>query len=166
VSCAIDSAIEFAKKAHAGHYRFDGTTPYFAHLDRVAKRLHDFGLHDPAAICIAYLHDTIEDTRTDYDDLSREFGDWVACSVVTLTKDKRLPEPHREREYYGNLEYASDEVLAVKLADTLDNYLDAPRVKNKALVKVRRVLTICAGRDSLDRACCVAADLLAEEGAL
>ncbi|OYV87741.1 MAG: hypothetical protein B7Z73_09670, partial [Planctomycetia bacterium 21-64-5] len=90
------SAISFAARAHEGQFRKDGETPYIAHPLRVmtvASQL--FGVSDLEALMAAVLHDTIEDTRTDHDDLSEQFGTRVADYVAALTKDKRLPEETR-----------------------------------------------------------------------
>ena len=91
-------AASFAARAHDGQLRKDGRTPYVSHPFRVAMTVrHIFGIDDEVALCVALLHDTIEDTTTDYDDLSREFGPEVAEAVACLTKDKRLYERPLDR---------------------------------------------------------------------
>src|SRR5688500_19144302 len=90
-------AASFAARFHQGQLRKDGTTPYIAHPFRVAMTVRDvFGVDDPIALAAALLHDVIEDTTADYDDLEREFGAEVARVVAALTKDMRLPEAARE----------------------------------------------------------------------
>ena len=77
-------AASFAARAHAGQVRKDGVTPYFAHPVRVAMIVREvFGCDDEVALAAAFLHDTIEDTRTDYDDLLGAFGPRVADCVGT-----------------------------------------------------------------------------------
>src|SRR5436190_896130 len=86
-------AISFAARKHQGQLRKDDRTPYFAHPVRVMMIVRDrWGITDPEVLAAAVLHDTIEDTTTDYDDVVKRFGPRVAQLVALLTKDKRLPE--------------------------------------------------------------------------
>ncbi len=103
----------FASKRHDGQMRRDGVTPYVEHPRAVMRILLDeFGVNDPEILAAALLHDTIEDTRTDYDELSERFGRRVASIVAVLSKDNRLPERRREREYFKQL---SEAPLGAKL---------------------------------------------------
>jgi (p)ppGpp synthase/HD superfamily hydrolase len=123
---SLISAISFAARAHQGHFRNDGQTPYIAHPLRVmaiASLL--FGVTDTETLMAAVLHDTIEDTKTDHDDLSEQFGSRLADYVAALSKDKRLPEERREREYHDGLAAAPAAVQLCKLADVYDNLLDS-----------------------------------------
>src|SRR5262245_58512747 len=86
-------AVSFAARAHRHQVRKDGQTPYAAHPFRVCLIVrHVFGIDDPEYLTAALLHDTIEDTTTDFDDIQERFGPRVAGSVAALTKDMRLPE--------------------------------------------------------------------------
>src|SRR5689334_23515001 len=86
-------AVSYAARQHAGQLRKDGQTPYFAHPVRVALVVrHVFDVADETALTAALLHDLIEDTKTDYDDLFEEFGRDVADAVAALSKDSRLPQ--------------------------------------------------------------------------
>jgi guanosine-3',5'-bis(diphosphate) 3'-pyrophosphohydrolase len=119
-------AIAFAARAHQGKLRKDGATPYVSHVFRVCLVLrHVFGVDDRQALIAAALHDTVEDTDTDFDDLKEKFGDEVACWVAALSKDKRLPEDERERAYAEALAQAPWQVQACKLADVYDNVTDS-----------------------------------------
>jgi len=63
-------AVSFAGRAHQGQLRKDRQTPYACHPFRVALIVrHAFGVDDPEVLAAAVLHDTIEDTTTDFDDL-------------------------------------------------------------------------------------------------
>jgi len=118
-------AASFAARAHRGHLRRDGRTPYFAHPFRVAMLVRDvFGERDPVCLAAAMLHDTIEDTTTDYDDILAEFGVEVADIVTALTKDKRLREDIREKAYDEQLHRAGWRAKLIKLADVMDNWSD------------------------------------------
>jgi guanosine-3',5'-bis(diphosphate) 3'-pyrophosphohydrolase len=119
-------AASFAARAHRNQVRKDGQTPYAAHPFRVCLIVrHVFGIDDPEALTAALLHDTIEDTTTDYDDLREKFGARVAGWVGALTKDMRLPEEEREAAYMAALAHADPAVKLAKLADLFDNLTDS-----------------------------------------
>src|SRR5262245_22521267 len=85
---AMFEAASFAARAHRHQMRKDGETPYAAHPFRVCLVVrHVFGIDDPKVLTAAMLHDTIEDTPTDYDDVLDRFGPEVAGWVAALTKD-------------------------------------------------------------------------------
>jgi guanosine-3',5'-bis(diphosphate) 3'-pyrophosphohydrolase len=118
-------AMSFAARAHDGQIRKDGKTPYVSHAFRVCLIVrHVFGIDDSAMLTAAVLHDTIEDTTTDFDDLETRFGAEVAQWVACLSKDKRLQDDEREAQYRAGLATAVWQVKACKLADIFDNLLD------------------------------------------
>ena len=118
-------AAAFAARSHQGQLRKDKQTPYVSHVFRVCLILRDlFGFDDPRMLCAALLHDTVEDTTTDFDDLAERFSPEVAHWVALLTKDKRLPEAEREAAYLRGLQEAPWQVKACKLADIYDNLLN------------------------------------------
>jgi len=122
-------AIAFAARAHHGQMRKDGRTPYVSHAFRVAAIVRNvFGFDDPRMLATAVLHDTVEDTTTDFDDLEREFGSEIAKWVAFLSKDKRLQEEPREYEYMEMLKVAPWQVQVCKLADVYDNLLDSAQL--------------------------------------
>src|SRR5262245_10063319 len=118
-------AVAFAGRAHHGQLRKDCRTPYASHVARAALiTRHVFGIEDPQALMAAFLHDTLEDTKTDYDDLVEQFGVEVADWVAALSKDKRQPEDQREAAYCDQLSRAPWQVKVCKLADIFDNVMD------------------------------------------
>ncbi len=84
-----------------------------------------FGCVDEVALAAALLHDTIEDTTTDFDDLAKEFGVEVAKIVASLTKNMAMPEKEREADYMARLGQAEWRARLIKLADQYDNLCDA-----------------------------------------
>jgi (p)ppGpp synthase/HD superfamily hydrolase len=141
-------AATYAARAHDHQYRKDKKTPYVAHPFRVAMVVRDvFGCADEIAICAALLHDTIEDTRTDYDDLEKRFGREVADCVALLTKNMFLRENMREADYDQRLANGSWQARLVKLADVYDNGLDIPResMKKKCIERCKRALELTEG---------------------
>lgn len=148
-------AASWAARVHRHQVRKDGQTPYIAHPMRVALTVrHVFGCADAVVLTIALLHDVIEDTTTDYDDLCRAFGPEVAEAVACLTKDKRLPEEQRESVYYAQLARSSWRVRLVKLADAFDNLCDAVQVdrQRKALAKAKLALAAAGSEPELETA--------------
>lgn len=118
-------AASFAARAHVGQKRKDGATPYAAHVFRVCLIVRDlFGFDDPRMLITALLHDTIEDTTTDFDDIEKLYGHEIATWVSFLTKEKRLREEERERDYIARLKQAPWQVHVCKLADVFDNLTD------------------------------------------
>ena len=121
----VAKAISFAARAHRHQVRKDGLTPYVAHPFRVCMTVrHVFGIEDAVVLAAAVLHDTIEDTTTDYDDLVGEFGAEVANCVAALSKDTRRPEAEREAAYLQQLLAGDWRVAICKLADGYDNISD------------------------------------------
>src|SRR5262245_51561440 len=101
---ALLDAIAFAARAHRAQIRKDGQTPYVSHVFRVCMIVrHMFGVTDSDVLTAAVLHDTIEDTTTDFDDLEERFGTEVAEWVALLSKDKRQQDDRREKTYMRGL---------------------------------------------------------------
>ena len=147
----VVEAIRFAAQKHAGQGRKDGITPYVSHPYRVMFHLLHAGVADPETLAAAALHDTIEDTTADFDDLEERFGGTVASYVALLPKDKRKQEEEREDEYFAALANAPLPVKLCKLGDTYDNLIDAvhlrPEQAAKAAGKAERLL--CLFRDQI-----------------
>jgi guanosine-3',5'-bis(diphosphate) 3'-pyrophosphohydrolase len=138
-------AVSFAGRAHLGQLRKDRQTPYACHPFRVCLIVHHvFGVGDPEVLAAAVLHDTVEDTTTDFDDLAERFGPRVAAWVAALSKDKRLPEPEREVQYAAGLAAADWPVQVCKLADVYDNLIDSahltPERRPRTFARVRQYL--------------------------
>lgn len=82
----IDKAIEFASRAHAADYDLDGN-PTILHPLAVGM----MGGNDTERI-VGFLHDVVEDTRYDFDDLINEgLSEEVLTALRLLTHDKDTP---------------------------------------------------------------------------
>jgi guanosine-3',5'-bis(diphosphate) 3'-pyrophosphohydrolase len=142
-------AISFAARGHDGQLRRDEKTPYVAHPVRVALIVrHVFDVDDETAITAALLHDLIEDTKTDYDEIAEEFGSAVAAAVAAVSKDDRLPHDEREEQYDQQVAEACWQARLIKLADVYDNFCDSRDDKERARAaeKARRAI-LCAGKE-------------------
>ena len=80
----IHRAYCFSNDAHSGQERISGEA-YIHHPLAVACILADLQL-DERSIIAAILHDVIEDTETDRDELVTKFGEDVALLVDGVTK--------------------------------------------------------------------------------
>src|SRR3970040_613312 len=125
----LESAEMFAKTKHAGMTRKDGISPYFAHPESVVSYLKSLGVTDEDVLCSGWLHDTIEDTDTTFDELYERFGKKVAVLVSTLSKDRKLPKKERERLYVDQLKNAPLEAKIIKLCDISANLKDLANSK-------------------------------------
>jgi len=157
-------AASFAAAAHRHQMRKDGRTPYAAHVFRVAFTLrHVFNCEDESVLAAALLHDTIEDTNVDYDELHRAFGRDVADLVAAMTKDMRLIEETREAAYDAQLAAAGPRAILIKLADSFDNLTEAGEggtLVSKALPKARRAVALARQHHELDAARAIVESLI------
>ena len=135
----VKSAELFAKKKHSGMKRKDGTTPYSKHLEGVVNRLKSLGVVDEELLCAGWLHDTIEDTDTSFDDLFEQFGRIVAVLVSSLSKDMSLPRKKREQAYVTQLKEASFDAKLLKLCDISANLSDLKNYDASKSKKLRHV---------------------------
>jgi guanosine-3',5'-bis(diphosphate) 3'-pyrophosphohydrolase len=139
-------AVAFAARAHRPQLRKDNQTPYVSHVFRVCLIVrHVFGVTDSRVLTAAVLHDTIEDTTTDYDDLAARYGSEIASWVAALSKDKRQQDGPREDAYKAELARSPWQVQVCKLADVFDNLLDSGHLgeekRQKTLQRARAYLS-------------------------
>jgi len=113
----------FARKKHIHQTRNDPNIPYSDHLEKVVEILRNLGITDETILAAGWLHDTIEDTDTDYDDVLK-FGKETADIVATLTKDTRMVRDKREIAYCKELKEGTWQSQIVKFADILANLKD------------------------------------------
>ena len=122
---AIREAYALAEEAHSGQRRASGEE-FVTHAVEVATILAGLGL-DTDAVVSGLVHDVVEDTSVDLDEIDRRFGKGVATIVDGVTKISRVEfHSHTEKqvENYRKLllSMAKDaRVILVKLADRLHN---------------------------------------------
>jgi len=123
---SILRAVDFAAFKHSGQKRKGKDhSPYINHPIRVAMILWDQGSdRDLNTLQAAILHDTLEDTETTFDELSREFGKNVASIVREVTDDKSLPKAVRKQLQIEHASSLSREAKLVKLCDKICNIQD------------------------------------------
>src|SRR5579884_1125625 len=110
----LTRAFEYAARAHEGQRRRSGQE-FIYHPWGAAKILAGLRMDEPT-LAAALLHDTVEDTGTEIDDIRGEFGDEIAKLVEGVTKLTRVQFQSREHAM------AEDpRVILIKLADRLHN---------------------------------------------
>jgi (p)ppGpp synthase/HD superfamily hydrolase len=116
-------AAEFAARRHADQKRKGAARePYINHLTEVANLLADAtDGKDPELIAAGLLHDTLEDTKTEFEELCDRFGNDVAKLVSEVTDDKSLPKVERKRLQVLNANKKSERARLIKMADKISN---------------------------------------------
>jgi len=118
-------AFSYAAAAHEGQKRQSGEE-FIHHPWATAKICAELRL-DEQAIAAALLHDVVEDSETELDELRADFGDEIAQLVEGVTKLTRTHFQSREQaeaENYRKMIVAMAQdvrVILIKLADRLHN---------------------------------------------
>jgi (p)ppGpp synthase/HD superfamily hydrolase len=104
------------------------------------------------AVQCAILHDTIEDTEINYQDLLNEFGKEVAAGVLALTKNKEVGTKELQmQDSLNRIKLQGPEIWMVKMADRISNLDGAPFYWDKQkIIKYRNEAQIIY--DSLSKA--------------
>jgi GTP diphosphokinase / guanosine-3',5'-bis(diphosphate) 3'-diphosphatase len=145
----ITRAFRYAAEAHEGQQRQSGE-PFIMHPAGVAKICAQLRL-DEQTLAAALLHDVVEDTDADLDDVRHEFGDEIARLVDGVTKLTRVQFQSREQaeaENYRKMVVAMSEdvrVILVKLTDRLHNLRTIEYLgKQKQIQKAKEALEVYA----------------------
>src|SRR5215470_867088 len=80
------SALRFARRVHLGQYRKQTGEQFVEHPIAVAELLSDAG-YDGDLIAAAYLHDVVEKTDVNLDEIRERFGPGVAALVDCLSEN-------------------------------------------------------------------------------
>jgi GTP pyrophosphokinase/guanosine-3',5'-bis(diphosphate) 3'-pyrophosphohydrolase len=145
----LRQAFDYGREMHEGQFRRSGE-PYFSHPVAVAAILTEQRLDD-ATLVTALLHDTIEDTKSTYAEISRRFGEEIAELVDGVTKLTNLQlssTETKQSENFRKLFMAMSKdlrVILVKLADRLHNMRTIKSLKpEKQAQKARETMDIYA----------------------
>jgi guanosine-3',5'-bis(diphosphate) 3'-pyrophosphohydrolase len=122
----IFSVLAFAAEKHRDQRRKDAAaTPYLNHVIGVATVLAtEGGITDETLLLAAVLHDTVEDTRTTFDELEQHFGRAIRDLVAEVTDDKALPKEKRKELQVVHAVVASWGAKQLKIADKICNVRD------------------------------------------
>jgi len=126
----ITKAWFFASRVHKEQKYPGEQLPYVTHLGNVMLEIMGVAStleKAELALCCAILHDTIEDTEVTYEELLKEFGEFVANGVMALTKNETLAT--KREQMLDSLERIKEqprEVWVVKMADRVANLGEPP----------------------------------------
>src|SRR5262245_36583302 len=145
----IRHAFDFAELRHRGQSRRSGEE-FINHPWAVAQICADLHL-DEQTIAAALLHDVVEDTDTELDELRAEFGSEIAFFVEGVTKRTRTTFQSREQseaENYRKMIVAMAQdwrVILIKLADRLHNLRTIEYLgKQKQVQKAKEAIEVYA----------------------
>ncbi|MCC8359654.1 HD domain-containing protein [Salinimicrobium sediminilitoris] len=159
-----EKALEFARKAHGEQLRKYSEELYIEHPKRVAETVRTVS-HTTEMICAAYLHDVVEDTPVEIEEIKKKFGNKVAQLVEELTDEyvtEKYPHLNRRRRKDKEVERQatiSNEAKTIKLADVIDNTPDIvknnPSFGPKYLSEMDKLTRVLVGGDPIlfEKAC-------------
>ena len=121
----VSDAIDLAYKAHEGQLRMASERPYIVHPIRVALILLELAEQkNPAIICAALLHDVLEDSDIEEDEIEGRFGSQVLELVLSLTHpalNEGETKFERNKKMFENMRWHGRDTHIIKSADRLDN---------------------------------------------
>ncbi|MDE0984589.1 MAG: bifunctional (p)ppGpp synthetase/guanosine-3',5'-bis(diphosphate) 3'-pyrophosphohydrolase [Yoonia sp.] len=145
----LRDAFAYGQDMHAGQFRHSGE-PYYTHPVAVTTILAEQQMDD-ATLVTALLHDTIEDTKATYAEVSERFGNEIAELVDGVTKLTNLQltsTQTKQAENFRKLFMATSRdlrVTLVKLADRLHNMRTIKSMRpDKQVQKARETMDIYA----------------------
>lgn len=122
-SSRVNRAFNFARDKHEGQKRKYTGDPYIVHPYEVAKIVSSVP-HTAEMLCAALMHDCLEDTDCEYDEIAHNFGFEVANLVLDLTdisissQGNRATRKEIDRQHTAQ---ASPQAKTIKLADLISN---------------------------------------------
>jgi guanosine-3',5'-bis(diphosphate) 3'-pyrophosphohydrolase len=114
----LQEAFEFARWAHHGPRRKDGAG--ISHPLAVAELLHAEEWPEDV-VAAAFLHDVIEDTSTELDEIRDRFGPHVCELVREMTENQSIEDYRRRKAEHRSRVARNRDVAAIYAADKLAN---------------------------------------------
>lgn len=122
-----NKAMKIAYDAHHGQVDCNNV-PYIFHPYHLAEQMKD-----EITVCVALLHDVVEDTQVTMEQLEKEFPKQVIEALQLLTHDENT-------DYFEYIRAIKNNSIAkiVKLAD-LSHNSDQSRITNKNVVSAEKL---------------------------
>jgi (p)ppGpp synthase/HD superfamily hydrolase len=115
----LERARRYALKAHDGQ-KYGDEFPYFVHIWAAYGVALRFGIKDETVLAAILLHDVLEDTDREYEEMVSFFGEEVARIVSLVTEPKGMTRKERHALTYPKL--AKDPLARiVKLCDRISH---------------------------------------------
>lgn len=113
------TAMQYAKPYHTGK-RKDNITPEYQHQVEIALFIANLSIDEPeVTIALSFLHDTVEDSNIDIDEIGNKFGMEIKTPLWLVTKKYKGIKKSTE-EYYDSI--ARDKVASIlKGVDRINN---------------------------------------------
>lgn len=144
LSDVISAARDFVKFHHKSQKRQHGT-PYWMHPEAVSKIIeNELPVIDTEMTVIALLHDILEDTNVEKDELEYRFGKGIADNVEILSKNF---SPNAET-YFEKIKNSSDKIKIIKIVDRIHNLReihltdDHPRIDKYICETERYIISV------------------------
>src|SRR5215218_6714551 len=121
-------ALRFARRIHLGQYRKQTHEQFVEHPIAVARLRADSG-YDGALITAAYLHDVVEKTDVELDEIRERFGPGVADVVDRLTENPEITGyAERKRALRRRIMESGGDTVIIYAADRVANMRDWRKV--------------------------------------
>jgi GTP diphosphokinase / guanosine-3',5'-bis(diphosphate) 3'-diphosphatase len=122
------TALRFARRVHLGQHRKQTGEQFVEHPIAVARLLSDSG-YDGAMLAAAYLHDVVEKTEVELDEIRDRFGPAVADLVDSLTENPEISDyAERKRTLRKRILEAGGDPVVIYAADRVANMRDWRKV--------------------------------------
>ncbi len=144
----LQDAVRLATELHFGQWREGaGSLPYITHPIEVLTVLRFIGgVVDEDLLCVAALHDTVEETEVQLSDIKKRFGPRVANILKEVTREEPTEQQVagmskdeiwvlRSGMLLDEIKRMSPDAQRVKLADRLSNVRGAYQTKKGKKLK-------------------------------
>jgi GTP diphosphokinase / guanosine-3',5'-bis(diphosphate) 3'-diphosphatase len=138
------AALRFARRVHLGQHRKQTHEQFVEHPIAVARLLSEAG-YDAPIIAAAYLHDVVEKTDVELDEIRMRFGPEVAELVDSLSEDPEVSGyAERKRALRRRVLDAGQDPIIIYAADRVANMRDwrkvAPEHRNEIGIRLDTTL--------------------------
>ena len=118
------AALRLARRVHLGQYRKQTFEQFVEHPIAVAQLVSEVG-YDGEILAAAYLHDVVEKTQVEIEEIRERFGPEVARLVEALSDDPAIDDyGERKRELRRRVLSAGESAAMIYAADRISNMSD------------------------------------------